>query len=110
MSVRNEIAVQTAAEAEGAAIFRASNACRPTKRRRSGPVGRKIIIFVMRVTALHRVFHVLWPSTGRDGPSTEGHREMGMDQTVDHSRDGRIVRPGPARRALPDVVAQAPQP
>jgi len=73
-------------------------------------VGRKIIIFVMRVTALHRVFHVLWPSTGRDGPSTEGHREMGMDQTVDHSRDGRIVRPGPARRALPDVMAQAPQP
>jgi 3-dehydroquinate dehydratase len=46
----------------------------------------------------------------RDRPSTEGHREMGMDQTVDHSRDGRIVRPGPARRALPDVVAQAPQP
>ena len=38
VSVRNEIAVQTAADAEGAAIFRASNACRPkAERRRSGP-------------------------------------------------------------------------
>jgi len=55
-------------------------------------------------------FHVIWRSTGRDGPSTEGHREMGMGQTVDHSRDGRIVRSGPGRRARPDVVAQAPQP
>ena len=55
-------------------------------------------------------FHVIWRSTGRNGPSTEGHREMGMGQTVDHSRDGRILRPGPARRARPDVVAQAPQP
>jgi 3-dehydroquinate dehydratase-2 len=53
-------------------------------------------------------FHVVWWSTRRDGPSTEGHREMGMGQTVDHSRDGRIFRPGPARRARPDVVATRP--
>ena len=39
-----------------------------------------------------------------------GHAQMGRVQTADHSPERRVIRPGPARRALPHVMAEASQP
>jgi len=51
-----------------------------------------------------------WPSSEGLTEMGRGHTEMGRDQTADHSPDGRIVRLGPATRAVPDVMAKASQP
>ena len=71
----------------------------PDDRHFSDPPSQRYITFPCRL------------SIDREGwSSPEGHTAMGIGQTVDQSPDGQIVRPGPARPALPDVMAEAPQP
>lgn len=40
----------------------------------------------------------------------DGGTQMGRVQTADHSPERRVIRPGPAKGALPHVMAEASQP